>query len=387
MGGIGQIVLSTSALFLALMAILIDSPGLFYMCTAMLVTLALCRLQAASSLDGVSVRRTVPARLAAGDAAKVTLDVLGKGSRRRPWMYVVDALPRFLGVDANEAALPIAPAGDAPIRTHYTMTAQRRGRYEWSTARAIGQDPLGLTRSERDIKTEPTSLLVYPAPLPIEGLPAPMGGAGAREINTGRRAGAGIELQGVRDYVVGDPLKHVHWPSTAKTGQLMVKEFESTGGNEAAIVIQRWFGSQGAASEEALDTLCGCARTLLDLFFGLGARVTFPGAGDTACTTPDRAGYEAGLDVLASARVEPAGTLAAALRELGDTSASTYVLAAHPEDVASLLRAFDPARLVAITVRVPGLVRDDVLWAAFHRDLEAAGALVLPQQPVFRRAR
>ena len=83
-------------------------------------------------------------------------------------------------------------------------------------------------------------------------------GWGISEAESGQTRGAGLEPRGVRAYSAGDSLRHVHWRSSAKTGQLLVKEFEAGTHAAAAFLIQRKDGTEiGEGAATSLETMCG----------------------------------------------------------------------------------------------------------------------------------
>jgi uncharacterized protein (DUF58 family) len=64
----------------------------------------------------------------------------------------------------------------------------------------------------------------------------------------------GDQVRGVRDYTAGDPLRHVHWPATARLGEVMVKEFEQPERPRLELVVDLR-GSTPAAERAAEDAM------------------------------------------------------------------------------------------------------------------------------------
>ena len=82
------------------------------------------------------------------------------------------------------------------------------------------------------------------------------------------RPGTGPEYLGIREYRWGDSMRHVHWPSTARTGAVMVREFEEELRASLAIVVDT-FGDVGAddGAERAreltpMDRACSVAASI-----------------------------------------------------------------------------------------------------------------------------
>ena len=129
------------------------------------------------------------------------------------------------------------------------MRGLARGRYAFLDVRAVIEDAFGLQRAEVPLAA-PATILVYPRLVDLERLFSE-GGAYAQD---GRRLllrrPSGFDLHSVRDYEQGESLRKVHWRSTAKRGELMVKELEDAPRDEVAVL---------------LDEVAGPGRTAFDV--------------------------------------------------------------------------------------------------------------------------
>ena len=126
-------------------------------------------------------------------------------------------------------------------------------------------------------KTDQVTLTVYPATIPAAVEIRPMSGWGASDLESGTKRGAGLEPRGIREYVHGDEQRHIHWPSSARTGTLMVKEFETGSGLNLSLVLQQTSGSEvGTAEWSTLETMCGNALFIANRYIEMGATITFP---------------------------------------------------------------------------------------------------------------
>lgn len=102
---------------------------------------------------------------------------------------------------------------------------RRRGRYTLGPVIASTGDPLGLFR--RDIALAPEhQLLVLPPVLPLATFEIFPGAMPGRGRGSQRSLQTTTNVVTVREYVPGDALARIHWPSTARLGQFMVKEFD-----------------------------------------------------------------------------------------------------------------------------------------------------------------
>jgi len=277
MRSIGRIALTWAAVFLLIMAVLINSAALFYMSTAIITLLLISRLQAWLSVRGLQFERVAPPAVHLGEYVTVTITMHSLRKLKRPLVTIVDGLPDRLLYSACTPSLPVAPAFDQPIATQYTFRPLRRGKFRWDSLIAVGTDALGLVTMARRYTTEIAELTVYPAPIAVSIPLNPASGYGISEIESGKFRGSGIDSRGIREYSEGDPLRYVHWKSSARTGNLMVKEFEAGSGLFTAFIPQRSNGSDvGTGSATTLEAMCGHMAYLSEQFLRKGATVTFP---------------------------------------------------------------------------------------------------------------
>ncbi len=136
------------------------------------------------------------------------------------------------------------------LRAVYRLSGVPRGRYRFTDAQAVVEDPFGLARRVQPLE-DSAPLLVYPRLARLNILFAE---SGLRSQGGGRillRRPAGFELHSVREYQSGESLRRVHWPSTARRQQLMVKELEDSPRDEIVVVLD---AQAGRGAGEALDS-------------------------------------------------------------------------------------------------------------------------------------
>jgi uncharacterized protein (DUF58 family) len=102
---------------------------------------------------------------------------------------------------------------------------QRRGRYTLGPVLLTSGDPLGLFRFERRVPTT-VPLVISPAIVDIPEFSPPAGYLPGGETMRRRTPYITTNVAGVREYAPGDSFNRIHWPSTARTGRLISKEFE-----------------------------------------------------------------------------------------------------------------------------------------------------------------
>jgi len=271
------IALSWSSIFLIVMAILVNSTALFYMAAAVIATLLASRIQAMLAVRYLRFERYTAPAVKVGELVNVEIVVWSERQLKRPLVHVVDQLPKRLVTSEMTPSLPVAPSFDQPIKTRYQFRPMRRGRYRWDKLIVVGTDALGLVTTERVYHTDPVELTVYPTPLPVNEDIKPRLGWGASDVESGRARGAGLDPRGVREFSHGDPLRYIHWRSSAKRGRLMVKEFETGSGLTLHFVLQRQEGTDiGDEHSSTFEAMCGHALFLAVDYAKKGATVIFP---------------------------------------------------------------------------------------------------------------
>jgi uncharacterized protein (DUF58 family) len=144
----------------------------------------------------------------------------------------------------------------------YRLERVPRGRYAFQHVRAELSDPFGLERATVMLP-EAGALLVYPRLVPLGRL---FSEAGAQSRDGRRlllRRQTGFELHSVREYEQGESLRRVHWPSTARRAQLMVKELEDAPRDQIAVVLD---ADAGAVVGESFEVQVRAAASVLDAY-------------------------------------------------------------------------------------------------------------------------
>ena len=152
------------------------------------------------------------------------------------------------------------PVGDALIDFHVPLLrrghehrerivipARRRGIVNVGPAGTVRTDPLHLVQREStwaDVRT----LYIHPVTVAIPstslGFIKDLEGSTTRTVTS-----EDISFHAVREYAPGDAQRHIHWKSTAKTGTLMVRQFEETRRSTISIVLDRDLSSYGDDDE------------------------------------------------------------------------------------------------------------------------------------------
>lgn len=135
----------------------------------------------------------------------------------------------------------------------------RRGILESQRMRVSTSSPFGLVRANRDVRLA-RKLTIFPRISRVNISFAFQGRSGS--VPERQQRGESEELLRLREYVSGDNLHHIHWKSTAKLGNLMVREFSSERRRRFCIVFDNTEEEGGRASEAEFETMVSAAASL-----------------------------------------------------------------------------------------------------------------------------
>jgi uncharacterized protein (DUF58 family) len=225
------------------------------------------------------------------------------------------------------------------------------------------EDPFRLV-SRRVVVAPPAHVLVYPDPAPVAPHTRASGAhPGGRERSTtvpAYGALSGNELSGLRPYAPGDRLTRLHWPSVARTGELVVRDFvEPEAGSLSLLVDVRPTAHRGGSIETTIARAAGLGLGALRQ--GLTVELC-TSAGDRVVIAPNPAGRQTLLRVLAllgPAKASPAVTRRWGARTGGEAVwATASVLGSEVVLVTTAAGAAEPTlpevlRRQAETVLVP----------------------------------
>ncbi|MEO8476478.1 MAG: DUF58 domain-containing protein [Actinomycetota bacterium] len=378
--------MSIGAALLFFLGTNVQAGWLFVIAALLLGAVVAGSILPARMVRRLEVERHAPAEVHQGDDVLVELSVTNRGRGMR--LGVVASDPFLEPVDVTVPSLASGERAEVATRRRAT----RRGPQGGAPVGLRSTAPFGVAEHRRTVHdVSGTETLVLPAVFPIGVLPFVRSAATqAHAIHTLPRRGQGPDYLGIREYRPGDSMRHVHWPSTARTGVVMVREFEEEQTRRLAIVIDASLDEGDAWT--VLDRVCAAAASvaLAATAQGHGARL-IAGTHDGP-EVVSRADEDHLLRYLAL--VMPAGpTFAALLAGLGPElrGVETAVLIA-PTWNANAAAGGLPAAVAALADRMPTVVAilvttdpeesgrralDDAGTDALARSLRAAGADVV----------
>ena len=205
-----------------------------YVIAVATVALVICSTIAVRiSTANVSMRRHVaPTRVLAGGIGEVKLELRNDARLPAALLLVEDQCAPVLATSPRFVIPGLGAGATTAIR--YPLTGTARGRYTVGPMRLRVRDPFGLAQRIRRYKGR-EEVVVYPHIEPLEDPPAPGMQAGSGSSAIRRLFNTGDEFYTMREYVMGDDLRQVHWPSTAHRNKLMVRQQEQPWEAEATV--------------------------------------------------------------------------------------------------------------------------------------------------------
>jgi len=238
--------------FLLVVGFVLHVYELFYMAAAWGLVVPLGYLLARFNLGNLQVARLLRSPVAVGDATNVTLTVHNRGRGRRFLFTVEDMLPEGLTVAGQAGQLVSDLAPGATRQLSYQLIPERRGVYQLSNIQVSAPDLLGMYELSHRLQ-QPQELIVYPKPVLLPPIWAATATGGLGRTATRLKSHQGTDLYGVREYVPGDDLRHIHWKITAHTNQLVVTEREERRSLAATVMLD--LSGSGHAGEGSRSTL------------------------------------------------------------------------------------------------------------------------------------
>ncbi|OII34606.1 hypothetical protein BIU98_01030 [Curtobacterium sp. MMLR14_010] len=218
---------------------------------ALLVAVAAIALIGRSRL---LIRMSRPVRrVAVGDDAAVT--VTAENPTRFP------SVPTTVEVPVGSGLVDVAIPSIAPHSTFeraVPVPTLRRGVLDVGPVTGVRADPVGLVRREL-VWTDREQVIVHPRTVAIPststGLVRDLEGQATTDLSP-----ADISFHAIREYMPGDDPRTVHWKSTAKTGALMVRQFEDT--RRSHLVVALGLSRAEFADEDEFELAVSAAASL-----------------------------------------------------------------------------------------------------------------------------
>jgi uncharacterized protein (DUF58 family) len=240
------------------------------------------------SLDGVNYRRYPYYRRAfPGETVPLRIEIENNKPLPLSWLRSEDPWPRDVGPDDEDILAPsyIPEYGTLTnvfslrwfekTSRNYILRFRKRGHYKVGPVNLQSGDAFGIYDRSRKAG-QAQYLTVFPEVIPLEQLNLPAEDPFGNTRSRRRIFEDPNQPMGVREYRLEDGFRRVHWPATARTGQLQVKVFQPTSARVAVICLNTsTIEDHYGVYPELFEYLVSVTATLTDHYFNQGYQVGF----------------------------------------------------------------------------------------------------------------
>lgn len=267
-----------------------------------------------------------------GDTISETVILRNRGGTPKAWVEVED-FTDLPGVQFKRiASLGLMVAFD---RLEMSGTVARRGEYTIGPLVARTSDPFSMFPQEVVFGAEDT-VLVYPKIVDIPDFASPSVHLVGDSSRTQRARVLSTDVASVREYEIGDALSRIHWLSTARTGELMVKQFDQGTSSHMWVLFDQHRDSQVVDGDESTDEMAATvAASVVDRYNRGFLPVGYFAHGSLSLVAlPDRSAHQREQIMRHIAASKPVGevtvldSLAELERDLGQNTSFVVITAA-----------------------------------------------------------
>jgi len=213
------------------------SGWLYALSGGSLALLGVAAVLPGKSLRSLEVRRRTIEPVSAGDRITVELEIENRAREPKTLLQVVDILPFVLGQPIVRPIEVIDP--NNIYRDTYYLEVRQRGVYRWQEVNLRTAAPLGLFWCRRSRRVKAVAV-VYPQVLPLNTCPIidRIGQEDSPQFYNRSRSQTATEglTRNLRPYRHGDPTRLIHWRTSARYGELRVRELEVAAGGQEIII-------------------------------------------------------------------------------------------------------------------------------------------------------
>lgn len=259
--------------------------GIFLLSSVLIGALIVRR----SRPDADLTRFITPVRVHEGDRARVEIRLFARRPLRP--LIIEDEVSRL-----GRARFATARAGrNSAVSAHYEIVCRPRGVYQIGPAELVISDPFDLA-AVRSVAGGVDRLVVYPSIEELDGFPATRGhDPSVQSAHPSHAPSGGDDFFTLREYRLGDDLRRVHWPSSAKRDELMIRQLEIPWQSRALVLMD---SRASAHTSDSFEHAVRGAASVLHHFYR-GGYLPQLWIGDTSRPTAP-APYEIAMEKLAA---------------------------------------------------------------------------------------
>jgi len=230
-----------------------------------------CLLTAVARVGLHAQRQLNPVRTPVGGRSEVTLHVTSTGRLPTGGLLISDGVPYSLGGKPRFVIEHLPRHTGTRLRYH--VQPMLRGIQQLGPLKATITDPFGLAEFERDL-AHTSRLIVVPRVVKLVGVPGGSGLGSGDDGSVRLNAGQGEDDAIVRPYRQGDDLRKVHWRSTAKRDEMMVRvEERPWRGGTTVLLDHRATAHRGSGANASLEWAVSFAASVCLHLHRYGQRI------------------------------------------------------------------------------------------------------------------
>ncbi|CAM3124843.1 DUF58 domain-containing protein [Stackebrandtia soli] len=331
--------------------------GLLPLASAALLSRAKYQLTVSRVLD--------PVRVEAGQRSQVTLRLRNGSRLPTGTLMLEDRLPYALGNRPRLVLERLLGGGGSAVS--YSVRSELRGRYEVGPLLVRITDPFGLIEMTRSFpNTDALTVIPSITPMPAIRLPGEFAGSGdnrARSV-----AVHGEDDAATREYRYGDDLRRVHWPSTARAGELMVRREEQPWDSRATVALDIRAGAhRGEGPTSSFEWAVSATASVMHHLRLSGYKLRM--VTEEVDMQPDIGGPGSTLDHLAAVRTQRHGDISRLLEQIRKNDHSGLIVASIGSLTADEAERLGGLRTSGATC--VALLIDSMSWLKLSEDRRA----------------
>jgi uncharacterized protein (DUF58 family) len=201
-----------------------------------------------------------PTLVAAGQQARVNLDLTNDGRMPTGLLLLEDQIPYVLGTRPRFVVDRMGPRWKRSVG--YLVRSDVRGKFVIGPMKVRLSDPFGMVELDRTF-TSTSSLVVTPRVVSLPAVPLSGAWTGSGDNRPRAFASGSAEDVTVREYRRGDDLRRVHWRSSAHSGELMVRREEQPWQSRATLFLDnRKIAHRGSGAASSLEHAVSVAASV-----------------------------------------------------------------------------------------------------------------------------
>ena len=192
---------------------------------------------------------------------RITLTVINDSIFPKYMLLISDSFPSIYPDEKNEKLLIPLVEGRGKVNISYEQRCYTRGVFKFGKITIESYGLLGFFYMKKKIQATPDRLIVFPKTYRLDHfLLNNVSPYFARQEHTYQVTGRSHDFLGIREYVPGEETRFIHWPTTAKQGKLMIKEFKEIATHSLTVILDTHqhsvFGEGRETTSEDMYRIC-----------------------------------------------------------------------------------------------------------------------------------